>query len=586
MDKTEIKIFFTFFLVFSYFIQWTSWNEDSRFALVRAIVDEKRFEIDNWYNQTGDRAYYNEHYYSDKNPGLSFIAAPIYSGWKFVYSLFSPNINESHPESNGYITLYIRGLGGKFNPIIYYPDVGALIYISKILVTVLTSSLISALMVLLIYKLSSYFLRDERKRLLLTFTMGLGTIILPTAVIFWDQAIATFLGFLSFYILFRVQNQQIENNKHILLAGLFLGYAITCNFILIIIGIYCLLYLFKYRKIKISYFILGIFLGLLPFILYSYSILNNIYIDIGYPYPPLLSAYSDESIWPEEVTVSQYAHGVNALKLLFSPERGLFFYYPVLLLMIPGIILIYKKFRIETLLLIFIIFILLWVVSGEWSGLGGICFGPRHLMPFIPFLVLPLSYAFEKFSLKIIVPLLVWSIFVNILSFQTYDLVYQGTDINFSEYFLNVYQTFFMVYNGELAKLNPSEFRNPLLEYYLPLFIRNGPRSKIFEGVLLHHTLDIRYVPHATISNLTQSLVQDRYLEPSAIPLFFIPKLGTFFLKIPFLCLTPLIAIMPLIWKRETAKIIRRFNRKIFFIIFAIVIVLFILLFIRIENKV
>jgi len=77
--RFEVKIFLTLFLLYSFFIYWATWNEDTRFFLTRAIVDENRFEIDTWYNQTGDRAFYDGHYYSDKDPGLSYLASPVYT---------------------------------------------------------------------------------------------------------------------------------------------------------------------------------------------------------------------------------------------------------------------------------------------------------------------------------------------------------------------------------------------------------------------------------------------------------------------------------------------------------------------------
>jgi len=78
LNKREIKIFFIFFVIYSFFIHWSGWNETSFFVLTRAIVDEGRLEIDSYYNQTSDRAFYDENYYSIKAPGLSFFASPIY----------------------------------------------------------------------------------------------------------------------------------------------------------------------------------------------------------------------------------------------------------------------------------------------------------------------------------------------------------------------------------------------------------------------------------------------------------------------------------------------------------------------------
>lgn len=78
-------------------------RELSQLALTRAIVDEGRLEIDSYYNETGDRAYYNGHYYTDKAPGLSFLALPVYATWKFIYyNIITSFIN--YQEGEEYLT--------------------------------------------------------------------------------------------------------------------------------------------------------------------------------------------------------------------------------------------------------------------------------------------------------------------------------------------------------------------------------------------------------------------------------------------------------------------------------------------------
>ena len=103
-NRKETKIFLTFMITYLYFAQWYGWNEESNFSLVRAIVDENRFEIDSFYNATGDRSVYNGHYYSDKEPGLSFLASPTYAAWKLAYDFFPTGFKAAHAEGAGYVT--------------------------------------------------------------------------------------------------------------------------------------------------------------------------------------------------------------------------------------------------------------------------------------------------------------------------------------------------------------------------------------------------------------------------------------------------------------------------------------------------
>ncbi|HSB74009.1 MAG TPA: hypothetical protein VLC12_00085 [Terriglobales bacterium] len=64
------------FFSYAYFYQGTGWNQDSHFALARSLVERHTVCIDHYQNSTGDKAYYQGHYYSDKAPGLSLAAVP------------------------------------------------------------------------------------------------------------------------------------------------------------------------------------------------------------------------------------------------------------------------------------------------------------------------------------------------------------------------------------------------------------------------------------------------------------------------------------------------------------------------------
>ena len=54
---------------YAYFYQAGGWNANSRFDLVRAIVEQGTVVIDAYHTNTGDKSRYNGHYYTDKAPG-------------------------------------------------------------------------------------------------------------------------------------------------------------------------------------------------------------------------------------------------------------------------------------------------------------------------------------------------------------------------------------------------------------------------------------------------------------------------------------------------------------------------------------
>ncbi len=75
--KAAILLGVVTFLSFSYFYEGGGWNQNSRFDLVRAIVERHTLQIDAYHENTQDKAHFKGHYYSDKAPGLAFLAVPF-----------------------------------------------------------------------------------------------------------------------------------------------------------------------------------------------------------------------------------------------------------------------------------------------------------------------------------------------------------------------------------------------------------------------------------------------------------------------------------------------------------------------------
>ena len=72
-----LLIFALVFISYAYFYQGGGWSQNSRFDLVRAIVEQGTLRIDAYHENTQDKAYYQGHYYSDKAPGLALLALPV-----------------------------------------------------------------------------------------------------------------------------------------------------------------------------------------------------------------------------------------------------------------------------------------------------------------------------------------------------------------------------------------------------------------------------------------------------------------------------------------------------------------------------
>ena len=75
--RTALLLGLVIFLSFVYFYEGGGWNQNSRFDLLRAIMERHTLQIDAYHENTQDKAHFQGHYYSDKAPGLVFLAVPV-----------------------------------------------------------------------------------------------------------------------------------------------------------------------------------------------------------------------------------------------------------------------------------------------------------------------------------------------------------------------------------------------------------------------------------------------------------------------------------------------------------------------------
>lgn len=76
--RVAVAVFALALSTFAFFVQGGGPNQNSRFDLTRAIVEHRSLSIEAFHRNTFDKARVGDRHYSDKAPGLSFAAAPIY----------------------------------------------------------------------------------------------------------------------------------------------------------------------------------------------------------------------------------------------------------------------------------------------------------------------------------------------------------------------------------------------------------------------------------------------------------------------------------------------------------------------------
>jgi hypothetical protein len=124
------------------------------------------------------------------------------------------------------------------------------------------------------------------------------------------------------------------------------------------------------------------------------GLLAAIFLILAYNYARFGSWW--ETGYSDEVWSWTTPWGEGILGLLISPGRGLLLYFPLWILVVPGIARMLTSHRAETFFLGGC-FGLVWLVHARWYRWeGGWCWGPRFLIPVIPLLILPLASLFER----------------------------------------------------------------------------------------------------------------------------------------------------------------------------------------------
>jgi hypothetical protein len=419
-----------------------------------------------------------------------------------------------------------------------------------ILVTVLTSSLFSALTAVLVYKISRYFVKKQSHRILVAMVYGIGTLAFPSALHFISDAIVTFFIFLSFYLLFKTKNEKTESNKYFLLAGIAAGFGIVTDRFGILFALLLIVYSLILSRRSSLKFLLALFFAVLPFLIYNYAIFGNpfdlaiSYIDRqiyrnAYPQSSLPIFFSSKRV--ENVMAMsffntdmikqliEHFHFVPTLpnpyimlRLLFYPYRGLLFYYPIIFLSLVGLLFMFKRYKTEAILIILNLILLLSLISMRRTWWGGYGFGNRYLLSIVPFLMLPLAFAFDKINKQLIAILTLASIFINFLGLQpAEDLAYDWSTMDIRADWLAGQNSFQIL-------------ANPLFDHYIPLTLQYGPVSSIFEHLINGHvSVDIRIPP--------------------------LPKTDSPFSKfhLPFLVLLPVMLVGFAIWRKEILCVVK-----------------------------
>jgi hypothetical protein len=412
------------------FPRWADWNQNSRFDLTRAIVDEGTLSIDCCVANTGDYALFEGRAYSDKAPGLSVLAVAPYVLWNTIsrYGLGAAANRLAHSDAvQG--TLRAGGTGIR--------DDKMAVATALIVATFFTVALPAALASALLFHFLATFTADRGSRIAVALTYALATIAYPYSNAFYAHQLVAALLFAAFVSLFT-----LPRARHIALRlvaiGFLLGLALVSEYPTALIVAVLLVYAaYQMRRGSMltpasnpgplrhsraggnpSESTAGVFqmdprlrgddgtrswsakpvtttlgwiaAGMLPPLLgaaaYHLAIFHT-------PWPV---AYRYSALWQERHAVGfisiTYPHLGALWGITFSPYRGLFAISPVLLLSLWGLWDLWQRRAQRAAVAVSTAAVTSFLAFNSASAMwwGGFAVGPRYLMPMLPFLAWPL----------------------------------------------------------------------------------------------------------------------------------------------------------------------------------------------------
>jgi hypothetical protein len=340
------------------------------------------------------------HYYSKYGIGQSLIAIPLYLG------------------------------GLVLGRVVPYPSIHFLTRFS----TALLNPLVSAVVCVLVFGFCTRLGFPTRSAFTLTLVYGLGTIAWPYSKTFYSEPLVTMFLLASVYVLVFLKSK--SRVARLLLAGGLWGASILVKLTALIVAPALFLYLVARGRERgqqpcdlagdLALLLVPV-LGSLLVIFWYNAVRFGVGFDTGY----------------RAVNWSLSGGVMGLYGLLFSPGRGLFLYMPIVILSVPALLNFYRQHKWEATLFSLIVAAYTLVHSAYSSWEGGGVWGPRLLLPMIPFLIIPLSSLLPAISKRkwlefLFVALLFCSILIQISAISVSNIrhlqaVYEDSPTSFYE---------------------------------------------------------------------------------------------------------------------------------------------------------
>jgi len=348
-------------LAAAFVVQPVGCNQTSHYAAIQSYARGDA-TIDRYAAETCDTAWWHGHYYSAKSPGMALVTVPWYELLRAV---------GADPENR-----YLHA---------GYPLAMLKLPPRAIWQLSLFGVVLSFLVLLLL-------VRSVVERFAPGFgtataaIVGIGTLLLPFATLFFSHMLSTCLVFGAFALLLRGRP---------LAAGLLAGLGVVAEYPVAVVAIALLVYAWR----RAPWFLGGLMLGLLPLALFNWWAFGSVW-HLSYQHAVLHPGRSGHDVLGANAG-GFFGIGTPsprvALELLLS-SKGLLVLSPVLPAALAGLPLLR---RAERLLVAAIFLAVLVYSSGYRFPFGGWAPGPRFMIPALPFLALPLALALRRWPVPV-----------------------------------------------------------------------------------------------------------------------------------------------------------------------------------------
>ena len=399
--KAAILVGAVSFFSFIYFYEGGGWNQNSRFDLLRAIVEQHTLRIDAYHENTQDKAHFRGHYYSDKAPGLVFLAVPVAVAAR-------PAIRAAGVDPSS-----ARGE-----------------YVLSYVVSAAAVALPMALAIVCMFFLALRFGAGLTGAAFGAMAVGVGTPIWAYASLFWAHALVGACLVFGFAAALKISDPRASEKGQLefwwaLAVGLAAGWATVTEYpaapASAALALFALPQVWERGWPARSRVIAGVGIGALICVA---VLLGYLHAAFG-GFRPSYSYYDPSSfsfMQQQGYMGLTYPHPDRLLKLLFGCARGLFFASPVCLAAVAGLWWLAKASRSAAIVAGGIVAYYFLFNSSFYWWKAGLTFGPRYAGAAIPLLCLGLSVAWEQagaIGRRVMIVLALCSVLVGLMAVST-----------------------------------------------------------------------------------------------------------------------------------------------------------------------